>query len=55
MERKFKYWLGWACYQIYTISPWVLVKGKFGLIIVPWAGYYANHDLRRDETGDMFE
>jgi hypothetical protein len=33
--------VGWAFYQVYTKLPWPMVRGEFGMSLLPMAGLYA--------------
>lgn len=43
------YWLFcWACWRAYTWLPWPMVRGDFGLWLLPHAGMYAYIDTWSD-------
>lgn len=38
----------WLCFMAYTRGPWAVMKGRFGLLILPYAGMYAYSDTWAD-------
>lgn len=47
--RDSAWWLFcWFCWRAYTWLPWPMVRGKFGLRLLPYAGMYAYSETWAD-------